>query len=429
MAFSKDFLWCAGGAAAQQDGGYLDGGKGLNIWDVSEGHINNNDTCHVACDHFHRWKDDFKLLKEIGVTSYRFSVSPARIYPKDEFYVNKEGVDFYINIVNELVSLGIEPICTLYHWDMPLWLHERGGWKTGLSVEWFERFTRTVVEAIGDKVKYWLTFNEPQCFVGLGYEKGFHAPFEKVEPAEIINISKNVMFAHGKAVDVIRKYAKKKPMISFAPTASTWIPSAHLSEDEAYDRTFDTKYFGVFSAAWWCDPILLGKAPKGCDWLTKEELKAIHRPLDYCAYNIYYAENGNDADFEYPGRPRTTMGWAINPECIYYATKFFHKRYGLPVMITENGMANIDFVYADGRIHDPQRSEYIRNHIKQLKRANDEGVPVIGYACWCFLDNFEWCFGYSQRFGLVYVDYTTQKRILKDSAYVYRDIIKANGEI
>lgn len=426
MAFDKNFLWCVGGAAAQQDGGYLDGGKGLNIWDaLGEGHIKNNENCHVACDHYHRWKDDVKLLKEMGVNSYRFSVSLARIYPTDEFTVNEEGVKFYIDLVNELKTLGIEPICTLYHWDLPLWLHRIGGWKNAKSVDWFERFTETMVNALSDKVKYWITFNEPQCFVRLGYYLGMLAPWEKNCESEIENISRNVMLAHGRAVKVIRDKAKITPMVGFAPTAGGLVtPSPVRTEQQAYDHTFAPR--GSGSAMWWSDPIVLGKKWDGCDWLSDDDLKIICQPLDFYAFNIYVSANPEET--ECAGAPLTTMGWNITPPCLYWSAKFFHKRYGLPILITENGMANMDFVYDDGKVHDPQRIEYLRAHIRWLKKANDEGVPVIGYSCWCFMDNFEWAEGYEKRFGLVYVDYNTQERILKDSAYAYRDIIQSNGE-
>lgn len=429
MAFSKDFVWCVGGAAAQQDGGYLDGGKGLHIWDaLSDGHIKNSDDCHVACDHYHRWQDDLKLLKEIGVNSYRFSISPARIYPSDEFTVNDQGVKFYIDLVNELEKLGIEPICTLYHWDLPLWLCNKGGWKTSLAVEWFERYTKTIVDAISDKVKYWITFNEPQIFVGHGYKTGEHAPFEKLPENDIINISRNVMKAHGKAVRAIRKYSKKNPQIGFASTCDILLPNENNNEDKAYETTFDISRNGVYNPAWWCDPMLAGKAPKGCDWLSESDLKEIYEPLDYCAYNIYRADIAKGYDYTYTGMPHTAIGWTVTKDCLYVSAKYMYKRYGLPIFITENGMANIDFVYEDGKVHDPQRSEYLKTHIRGLKKASDVGVPVIGYSCWSFMDNFEWAEGYDKRFGLVYVDYRTQERIVKDSAYTYRDIIKTNGE-
>ena len=174
--------------------------------------------------------------------------------------------------------------------------------------------------------------------------------------------------------------------------------------------------------------MLSGKAPNGCEWLSEEDLKEIYEPLDFCAYNIYRADVAEGFDYRYTGNPFTTMEWTITPECMYYSAKFMYRRYGLPIMITENGMANTDFVYEDGKVHDPQRSEYLRTHIKNLKRAADEGIPVIGYSCWSFMDNFEWAEGYGKRFGLVYVDYRTQKRIIKDSAYTFRDIIKTNGD-
>lgn len=429
MAFSKDFLWCVSGASAQQEGGYLDGGKGLSIWDApfTSGHICNGDENTVACDHYHRWKEDLTLLKELGVNSYRFSVSPARIYPDDEFNVNEEGVKFYTDLVDELCKLGIQPMCTLYHWDMPMWLYNRGGWKTPLAVDWFERYTKTVIDALSDKVKYWITFNEPQCFIAMGYGTGEHAPFEKVGDAEIKSISRNVMLAHGRSVKVIREFAKVKPLISFAPTSGGLkMPFSPDEERRAYAGTFDIKNGGAFNAAWWSDPIVLGKKPKGCDWLSEEDLATICQPLDFYAYNIY---NAQYLDRREPmGAPRTTMGWTMTPECMYWSAKFFYKRYRLPIMITENGMANVDFVFGDGKVHDPQRSEYLRAYIHDLKRANDEGIPIMGYSCWSFMDNFEWAEGYAKRFGLVYVDYATQRRILKDSAYTYRDIIKANGD-
>lgn len=429
MSFNKNFLWGVSGAAPQQDGGYLDDGKGLNIWDapLSVGHIRNNDDCHVACDHYHKWKDDFKLLKKIGVNCYRFSISPARIYPIDENAVNEQGIKYYVDMVTELNRLGIEPMCTLYHWDMPLWLHERGGWKTPLAVEWFERYVKTVVNAISDKVQYWITFNEPQCFVGLGYKSGCHAPFEKLPLSDIKDISRNVMLAHGRAVKVIRDSAKLTPKITFAPTSGLTMPTENVSEEEAYNRTFDISYDDVSNTAWWADPIVLGKAPKGCDWLSEQDLSTIHQPLDFFAYNIYNALNSEFGESHF-GPALTTMGWPVTPECMYWAAKFFFKRYKLPLMITENGMANMDFIYGDGKIHDPQRAEYLRTYLENLKKACDENIPIIGYSYWSFMDNFEWAEGYFQRFGLVYVDYKTQERILKDSAYFYHEIIKTNGE-
>ena len=430
MAFKKDFIWCVGGAAAQQDGGYLDGGKGLTIWDkpFTDGHIKNGDDCSEACDHFHRVQEDFALLKEIGVNTYRFSVCPARIFPKDENTVNEQGVQFYRDLVARLCRLHIEPIVTLYHWDLPMWLHDMGGWKNPKAIEWFERYTETMVKALSDTVQYWLTFNEPSIFVGFGYGTGVHAPFCRLPARDIQTISRNIMLAHGRAVQTIRRHAKRTPKISFANATNVVMPGSCNSEDEAYTASFDITTNGVFNAAWWADPMVLGKRPIGCDWLTDEDLKEIYQPLDFMGFNTYNAESTERFHCDYTGIPRTTTGWRITPDCLYYVSKFLYRRYGLPVMVTENGMANVDIVFEDGKVHDPQRSEYLRTHIRGLKKANNEGVPVIGYSCWSFMDNFEWAEGYEKRFGLVYVDYRTQERILKDSAYTYREIIETNGD-
>lgn len=429
MAFKKDFIWCVGGAAAQQDGGACEGGKGLTIWDKPfiDGHIKNGDDCSVACDHFHRWKEDFKILKEIGVNTYRFSVCPARIFPQDEFTVNGQGVRFYRDLVAELKRLHIEPIVTLYHWDLPMWLNDIGGWKNPKAIEWFERYTETMVKALSDTVQYWLTFNEPSIFVGLGYSAGVHAPFYQLPVRDIQTISRNIMLAHGRSVKAIRKYAQRTPKISFANATGVVMPVAGKSEDCAYEASFDATKNGVFNAAWWAHPMVLGKRVKGCDWLSDDDLQEICQPLDFMGFNAYSLECTEDFNCDYPGIPRTMMGWHITPDCLYYVSKYLYRRYGLPIMVTENGMANVDMIFEDGRVHDPQRSEYLRTHIRGLKKANDEGVPVIGYSCWSFMDNFEWAEGYEKRFGLVYVDYRTQERVVKDSAYTYREIIETNG--
>lgn len=430
MSFDKDFLWGVAGAAAQQEGGATDGGKGPTIWDApyTQGKIKHNDDNSVACDYYNKWKDDFKLLKEIGVRSYRFSICPARIFPYDDKIVNEEGIEFYKDIVVELRKLGIEPLVTLYHWDLPLWLNDKGGWENPIAIEWFEKYAETVVKALSDKVAYWMTFNEPAVFVGCGYMNGSHAPWNKLDMRGVHTVSRNVMLAHGRAVKAIRKFAKISPKAGVALSTPIVLPVNGKTEQEAYLKSTDAMWNGVWNVSWWADPMVLGKRSNGCDWITDAELKEMCQPLDFFGFNIYHAEHTPDFPCEYTGMPYTTMGWSITPDCLYYCARFLYKRYNLPLIVTENGMANIDFVYDDGKIHDPQRSEFLRTHIRGLKKANDEGVPIIGYTCWSFMDNFEWAEGYRQRFGLVYVDYGTQKRTLKDSAYTYRDIIKANGD-
>lgn len=437
MGFKKDFLWGAATASHQIEGAYLEDGKTLNIWDalINKDRIKNGEDGKIACDHYHRFREDVAIMKEIGLKSYRFSVSWARIIPNPDGKINEKGIKFYKELVEELCKAGIEPLCTLYHWDMPMWVYERGGWKNPEVVGYFAEYTKAVVDALSDKIRYWMTFNEPQSFVEGGYVMGVHAPFEKVSEREVETITRNVMLSHGKAVDIIRENAKSKSLIGLAPSSCVNVPTkdGKVSEKEAYDYTFDTKIWKYGSAAWWSDPIVLGKRPEGMDFLSDEDLKNICKPLDFYGFSVYtihYPKWEKYGDiFNYSGAPKTCMGWHIIPECIYWCAKFFYKRYNLPILCTENGMANIDFVMSDGKVHDPQREEYMGAHIKELMKAADEGIPVIGYQYWSLLDNFEWAEGYTPRFGLVYVDYRTQKRTLKDSAYYYKSIIDSNGDI
>lgn len=420
--FGKDFLWGAATAATQIEGAYNED-KGLTVWDcTTDGNVRYGEDCKIACDHYHRYKEDVSLMKDIGLNSYRFSISWARIFNDEKQKVNENGLNFYKNLVNELVKNGIEPVCTLFHWDLPMWVYNKGGFLSNEFVPLFSNYVKTVVLALSDKIRYWITFNEPQCFVHGGYEGGWLAPFQKNGRYVAERIIKNVMLAHGEAVEVIRKYAKLPPKIGFAPTASLIIPTNDSREEveRAYNQTFDG-YAGL-----WSDPIVKGVAGKNSSFLSDADLKKICKPLDFYAFNVYRSDNSSEV--YYQGMPRSALGWEIVPESIYWATKFAYQRYNLPIFITENGIACEDFVYDDGKVYDPQREFYIKKHIEQLKRASDEGIPVIGYQYWSLLDNFEWATGYDARFGLVYVDYKTQKRMIKESAYYYKKIIKTNGE-
>ena len=433
MGFPDNFIWGAASAAHQIEGAYLEAGKGLGIWDaLHEGHIKHHENGNVACDHFHRYKEDIAIMKKLGLKSYRFSVSWPRIVP-EEGKINKEGLQFYINLVNELKQADIEPICTLFHWNLPVWIHEQGGWNCEKAAFYFAEYTKIVVQALSDLVKYWITINEPQCFIGLGYNAGKHAPFLQL-PEQISAISRNVMLAHGRSVQTIRTYAKQAAMIGMAPTGGCAIPTSNtkLEIERAREATYSDKA-GVMGNKWWADPMVLGEVPEALDGiLSKQDMEVIHQPLDFYAFNIYYAANyaeQNDArnPLVYPGMARTSMGWPITPDVLYWAPKFHYERYHLPVLISENGMANNDFVMEDGRVHDPQRTDYIRSYLRCLRKAIDDGVPTIGYLYWSIMDNFEWAEGYDKRFGLIYIDYRTQERVIKDSAYDYAEIIRNNG--
>lgn len=437
MSFPKDFLWGAASAAAQVEGGYLDDGRSPSIWDAPEllaDHIAHDETPHVACDHYHRWREDVDLMQQIGLNSYRLSVSWSRVMPQPG-QVNPKGIAFYRDLAAVLRDAGIEPIVTLYHWDLPMWAYEAGGWENEQITDWFAEYVRTVVEALSDTVKWWITFNEPQMFIGRGYATGLNAPFQKTDdPAELAKVTRNVMLAHGKAVKVIRACAKTPPKIGMAPTGPVYTPATETEADirKAYEASFAVMP-NAEGACWWMDPIVLGKLPEPLKpYISDQDLETICQPMDFYGFNVYqsrnYSEQYGKNPAVYPGLPRTAFNWAITPEVLYWSTRFHYERYHLPIMVTENGMANTDFVMEDGKVHDPQRTDFIRRYLKNLKRAVEEGIPVVGYQHWAFMDNFEWADGYDRRFGLVYVDYLTQKRTVKDSAWSYKEIIQTNGE-
>ncbi len=435
MGFSENFLWGSASASHQVEGAYLEDGKTLNIWDAfAEGNVAYGDNGRVACDHYHRYKEDVALMKEIGLKSYRFSISWARIFPNPDGKVNEKGIEFYKNLTDELINAGITPICTIYHWDMPLWLHELGGWESEDIIKHFVRYAEECVRALSDKIEYWLTLNEPGSFIDGGYASGVHAPFLKLSADGIKAVTRIAMLAHGKAVVAMRKAASRPIKIGCAPSFGVIMPLDETDEEieRAKRLTFDMDA-PYYSTPWWSDPVCLGKRQWGTDYLSDEDLKIICQPLDFFAFNCYNAA-GFDAPKNqsnprsYPGYPLTTMEWPITPDCLYWGAKFCYERYGLPILITENGMANVDFKMMDGKVHDPQRTDFIHRHLLGLRRAADEGVEIIGYQYWSIMDNFEWALGYSRRFGLIYVDYVTQERILKDSAYFYKEVIKSNGE-
>lgn len=445
--FCKDFLWGAASAAHQIEGAYLEDGKGMGIWDTFEqetGYIIRNENGNVACDHYHRYREDVAIMKELGLKSYRFSVSWPRVMPEGYGTVNEKGLQFYIDLVNELTEAGIEPMVTLFHWNLPTAIYELGGWENPQVVDWFEQYTDVVTTALGKKVKYWMTFNEPQLFIGAGLNAGVFAPFEKKSTEALMHISKNVYLAHGKAVRIIRKNCQNS-IVGMAPTGEIVIPRDMNAEsiERARKLSFSMKKESFTSSiTWWSDPIFFGKIPEDAQAifgeclpvLTEEEWEIVTEPLDFYGFNIYQGLEDLDSTEEYgpyayPGSPKTSMDWNVTPEVLYWSCRFLYERYGKPIMITENGMSSFDWVSLDGKVHDPNRIDFLHRYLRSIKDAVSEGIPVLGYQYWSIMDNFEWINGYDKRFGLVYVDYRTQKRTIKDSACWYRDVIATNGEI
>lgn len=446
MSFSKNFIWGAASAAYQLEGAYKEDGKGLNIWDVYSripGNVHCTETGDIACDHYHRYKEDIELFKKTGIKYYRFSISWTRIMPQGTGKVNEKGIKYYSDLVDSLIEAGIEPMITLFHWDYPYELYRQGGWMNDQSPAWFEEYIRVVVDALSDRVSYWITINEPQCFIGCGYYNGAHAPFLKLANRDLIYMSHNALLAHGRAVRYIRQFAKKKPIIGYAPTGPVFVPedSSPESIEEARKKSTTMKGTTFFSTTWWSDPIFLGKYPDeayeifGEDMIepSREDMELISQPLDFYGANIYYSQAEKTADYyasnESMGIAKTSMDWVVSEDVLYWAAKFWYERYKKPILITENGMAGCDWIDRNGKVPDYNRIDYISRYVKCLMDAVDEGIPVMGYIYWSIMDNYEWAYGYDKRFGLIYVDYNTQKRVIKESGYWYKKLIDSNGDI
>ena len=442
--FPEDFLWGAASASYQVEGAAYEDGKGLSVWDMfcqKPGAVWSGHTGEVACDHYHRYQEDVGLMREIGLKAYRFSVSWPRVIPAGTGEVNQQGIDFYNRLVDALLEAGIIPFVTLFHWDYPYDLFCRGGWLNPYSSDWFADYVTVVVEALSDRVMHWFTLNEPTVFIELGHHVGNHAPGVKYTMKEILKIAHNVLLAHGKGVQAIRAASRSSSVVGFAPVGHVMIPA---SEDPADIEAARLATFSVYSSeniwnnTWFADPIFFKKYPEdgvkayGSDFpeIGQNDMEIIGQPVDFYAFNNYTAgmiRSGKDGMPEYvpysPGKPITMMSWAVTPDGLYWGPKFFWERYQKPIYITENGMANVDWISLDGHVHVPQRIDYRSRDVAALQRAADEGVPIKGYFHWSIMDNFEWAEGYKQRFGLIYVDYPTQQRVLKDSAYWYKSVI------
>ena len=447
--FRDDFVWGVASSAYQVEGRDPEDGCGRNIWDTftEEGRILDGKNAYTACDHMHRYKEDYKLMKLLGIKAYRFSMSWARILPEGTGRVNEKAIAMYRDMILSMKENGIEPYITMYHWEFPQALQDKGGWLNEDVIQWFGEYAKVVAENFSDICEYFITLNEPECFVGLGHLSGVHAPGLKLPYKDVFQIAHNALRAHGQAVINLRKYACRPIKVGYAPTCGMAYPATDSPEDiEAARKTL----FGfhqpmdnwTWNVAWFNDPVFLGRYPeeglkKFAEYLpeiTDEDMKLISQPLDFMGQNIYNGymmRQGEDGEPEYvdreAGAAKTAAGWPVTPECFYYGVKFLYERYHLPLYITENGMSCHDDVSLDGRVHDPNRQNFLDLYISALQRANDDGADVRGYFLWTFLDNFEWDKGYTERFGIVYVDFKTQKRIVKDSAFWYQKIIESNG--
>lgn len=446
-SFPKNFTWGAAAASYQIEGAWNKDGKGQSVWDMfshQSGKVFENQTGDQACDHYHQYGNDIALMREIGLPAYRFSLSWPRILPDGRGRVSEAGLGFYDRLIDQLLEAGVEPWVTLFHWDYPYQLFLRGGWLNPDSSKWFADYTAVVMDHFSDRVTHWMTLNEPQCFIGLGHSSGSHAPGLKLGFSEVLLAAHHSLIAHGLAVQVIRAHARKPALVGWAPVGFAYYPATDSKEDEAAAyRGMEAVYPGhLWNTVWWGDPPVLGHYPeeglrvygKAVPKFKSSDLEIICQPLDFYGCNIYHGgkvkagPDGTELAAEYPpGYPQTHYQWRVTPEALYWGPHFLSKRYKLPIVITENGLSNADSVALDGCVHDVARIDFLHRYLLALQRAIHDGVDVRGYFHWSIMDNFEWAEGFKHRFGLIHVDFETQRRTLKDSAYWYSEVIRTNG--
>lgn len=449
MKFSENFVWGVATAAYQIEGAAETDGRGPSVWDMfcrKQGAVTGGESGLEACDHYHRYREDIGIMADLGLKGYRFSFSWSRVLPDGVGRINEQGLDFYDRVLDELLANGIVPYATLFHWDYPYELFLKGGWLNRDSVDWFGEYTHLLAERFSDRIQNWWTMNEPPCFLGLGHVEGKHAPGLKLDWPEFFLAAKHVMMAHGRAVQVLRAEAKTPSRIGYVPISHIAIPAdeSPSSVQAAREFTFGTQDVsrGFWFSRLYLDPVLLGSWPQECvqvlsphvATVSDDDLAQMHQPIDVLGLNFYSAPSVRQNDQGRPevvkmssGHPRTGFDWPVTPDGLYWSVRFHHERYGLPMMIAENGLSSLDWVAEDGAVHDSQRIDYTSRYLRSLHRAHAEGYPVTGYFHWSLMDNFEWAEGYRHRFGLVHVDFETKKRTIKDSGYWYGRVAAQNG--
>ncbi|MCZ7574791.1 MAG: GH1 family beta-glucosidase [Ardenticatenaceae bacterium] len=449
-AFPPDFIWGVATSAYQIEGAWDEDGKGESIWDRfahTPGTIVDGTNGDVACDHYHRWPEDIALMKSLGIQAYRFSVSWPRILPAGRGTVNRAGLDFYSRLVDGLLEAGITPFVTLYHWDLPQVLQDEGGWPARATAEALVEYAGVVSRHLGDRVKHWITHNEPWCISILSHQIGEHAPGLHDGNAAL-RAAHHTLLSHGWALPVIR---------SNSPAAAAGItlnltPAVPASLSEADARA--ARRFDGFFNRWFLDPLYgrgypadtvsdytaLGYLPaEGLPFVRAGDLESIATPTDFLGVNYYTRailrdeqalDNLPQTTFPAPESERTTMDWEVYPDGLYQILRRLHVEYRPAKMfVTENGASYPDEPDANGHVKDLRRLDYLRRHFMAAHRAIAEGFPLAGYFVWSLVDNFEWARGYTQRFGIVLVDCKTRRRVPKESALWYKDIIAQNGPV
>ena len=445
IIFPKDFIWGTATASYQIEGAWNEDGKGMSIWDSfshTPGNVQNNDTGDVACDHYHRFKEDIEIMKELGLDSYRFSVSWPRIMPDGKGEINQKGLDFYKNLVEELLNAGISPALTLYHWDLPFELQKIGGWTNRDVAEYFAEYAELMFDELGDRVERWITHNEPWVVSFMGYHTGEHAPgLTDLKLAQ--DAAHNLLLSHGKAVERFRSKNLDGELGITLNLYQTY-PATDSEKDKEAAGLAKESLNG-----WFLNPIFNGNYPAkisefynnavGDIEIQDGDMDLISQDIDFLGINYYSrAVVKYDSSQEFipvahikpEDSQYTEMGWEVYPEGLYDLLTEIKEVYGdIPLYITENGAA-FDDELIDGQVKDEERLDYLKQHFKAAHKAIKNGVNLKGYYVWSLMDNFEWAHGYSKRFGLIYIDYGNgQTRYFKDSARWYKKVINNNGII
>jgi len=449
-AFPDGFLWGVATSAFQIEGAPDADGRGESIWDrlaATPGRIEDGSDARVACDHYHRWREDLALVAQLGAGAYRFSVAWPRVLPNGTGAINARGLDFYDRLVDALLESRIRPFATLYHWDLPQALQDRGGWGARDTAHAFVEYAEAVSMRLGDRVHDWVTHNEPWCSATLGHEQGEHAPGHR-DPAEALRAAHHLLLSHGWALPVLRRNSPDAAV----GIVLNLVPGEPASPSEA-DREETRRFDGSFNR-WYLDPLFRGRYPEDAvadrvkqghllpgplPFLERGDLAAISAPIDFLGVNYYTravlrseavpeSANAPRTVPRVPREERTEMGWEVHPRGLHDLLLRVQRDYQPGrVYITENGAAFADRPDAAGWVDDPRRVAFLRGHLAACARAIADGVPLAGYFHWSLLDNFEWAYGYSKRFGLVWVDYETQARTPKASFSAYREIISSNA--
>ena len=447
-AFPDGFVWGVATSAFQIEGAHDTQGRGPSIWDTyaeRPGIIEDGSNAQVACDHYHRYREDIALMESLGVGAYRFSIAWPRVLPTGRGKVNAAGLDFYDRLVDGLLAAGIAPWATLYHWDLPQALEDQGGWTNRSTVDAFVEFTHAISGRLGDRVAHWITHNEPWCVSVLGHAQGAHAPGKRSWPDALV-ASHHLLLSHGRAAEVIRRNAPQAK-VGITLNVSECEPASPSEADHTAARQFDGELI-----RWFLDPIYLGRyptdvieyheregrLPRGMYFVQQGDLEEINIPIDFLGVNYYSRAVVRSAAVpEAENEPRTIaipdpaeltdMGWEVHPSGLTRSLQRLNADYRPgSFVITENGAAYATGPGPDGSVQDTRRCEYVEAHLQACLAAIASGVPLDGYFLWSLLDNFEWAFGNAKRFGIVWVDFETQERIVKASGHMYSRIIRQN---